>query len=211
MSGSYVMTGSSAQLEIEMGGILAGAEYDELVSTGTVALAGTLDMDVVNAGGGFYLPDVGDVITIITATGGISGTFANSASLWAIAGGFRVDWSITYNTNSVMMEVTSVVSLGVDGDYNGNGVVDAADYSVWRDTLGGIDLAADGNHDGLVNQLDYDFWVAHFGETVGSGAGAVLPPGDSPGANYAVPEPASLLLVAIGMAWAVLGCTGRRA
>ena len=27
-------------------------------------------------------------------------------------------------------------SAGVDGDYNGNGVVDAADYTVWRDSLG---------------------------------------------------------------------------
>ena len=35
-------------------------------------------------------------------------------------------------------------------DYNGNGKIDAADYNVWRDTLGlpGTGLAADGNANG---------------------------------------------------------------
>ena len=45
-------------------------------------------------------------------------------------------------------------------DYNENGVVDAADYGLWRNTRGqtGAGLAADGNNDGTVNQLDYDLW-----------------------------------------------------
>ena len=60
------------------------------------------------------------------------------------------------------------------GDYNFNGIVDAADYTVWRDTLGttGVALPADGNNDGQVNLDDYAFWKAHFGETAGSGSGA---------------------------------------
>src|SRR5262249_5761235 len=48
------------------------------------------------------------------------------------------------------------VILPVPGDYNGNGIVDAADFTVWRDTLGSTtDLRADGDSDGIVNQLDY--------------------------------------------------------
>jgi hypothetical protein len=54
------------------------------------------------------------------------------------------------------------------GDYNSNGVVDAADYTVWRDNLG---RSAGG---GLV-------FTAR---------------GDSPGANYAVPEPSTFALAA---------------
>ena len=59
------------------------------------------------------------------------------------------------------------------GDYNFNGVVDAADYSVWRDTVGSTnDLRADGSGaaagvpDGVVDELDYDFWKANFGNVL---------------------------------------------
>jgi endonuclease/exonuclease/phosphatase family metal-dependent hydrolase len=69
------------------------------------------------------------------------------------------------------------------GDYNLSGVVDAADYIVWRDTLGSnSDLRADGSGpstgvpNGVVDQFDYTFWRANFGAAgvpnSGSGAGA---------------------------------------
>ena len=52
------------------------------------------------------------------------------------------------------------------GDYNANGTVDAADYTMWRDTLGSTtDLRADGNGDGVVNTLDYTLWKDNFGQT----------------------------------------------
>jgi hypothetical protein len=61
------------------------------------------------------------------------------------------------------------------GDFNFNGIVDAADYTVWRDTLGSTtDLRADATGTGGVNQLDYEVWKENFGNTLGStGAGSV--------------------------------------
>src|SRR5262249_54914134 len=57
------------------------------------------------------------------------------------------------------------------GDYNFDGVVDAADYTVWADTKGSTtDLRADGTASGVVDQADYDFWKAHFGMTSGAAA-----------------------------------------
>src|SRR3954447_21701738 len=51
------------------------------------------------------------------------------------------------------------------GDFNGNDVVDAADYVVWRKTLGSTtQLAADANGNGLVDPVDNVFWRLNFGK-----------------------------------------------
>ena len=66
------------------------------------------------------------------------------------------------------------------GDYGGNGKVDAADYTVWRNALGQSGLipfsGADGNGDGEVTAADYGVWKSHFGHTLslpGAGAGVL--------------------------------------
>jgi hypothetical protein len=75
----------------------------------------------------------------------------------------------------------------LDGDFNGNGKVDAADYVVWRNTLG--------------DPANYNLWRANFGKP-SSGAGV----GDG---AAAVPEPGSILL-ACGFAAALVGLGRRR-
>jgi hypothetical protein len=61
------------------------------------------------------------------------------------------------------------------GDYNGNGVVDAADYTTWRDRLGqpgNTLLNRDpANGDGPISRDDYDSWKANFGVVLPIGAG----------------------------------------
>jgi hypothetical protein len=67
------------------------------------------------------------------------------------------------------------------GDYNGNGIVDAADFTVWRDNRGRTvfpGTLADGNGDATIDMLDYDYWVAQFG-TVVPPAASVAEPGAS--------------------------------
>lgn len=66
------------------------------------------------------------------------------------------------------------------GDYNRNGVVDAADYTTWRDNLGAMGLTpltgADGDGNGAVDETDFLVWRSHFGAEfalAGSGSGAV--------------------------------------
>ena len=56
-----------------------------------------------------------------------------------------------------------------NGDYNHSGTVDAADYSVWQDTLGQAVTpfsGADGDGNGIVDDLDYSVWKANFGKTL---------------------------------------------
>ena len=58
------------------------------------------------------------------------------------------------------------------GDYNFNGLVDTADYSVWRDTLVRRPTSVPtANGNGLVDQPDYDRWRADFGKTRPPAAG----------------------------------------
>jgi hypothetical protein len=67
------------------------------------------------------------------------------------------------------------VPANVQGDYNGNAVVDAADYVVWRNTQGSNDPTADGNHDGVVDISDFEIWRANFGMSTGGSSATAVP------------------------------------
>ncbi|MEQ8848027.1 hypothetical protein [Botrimarina sp.] len=65
------------------------------------------------------------------------------------------------------------------GDYNGDGRVDAADYTVWRDTLGSTtDLRANGDDSGAsqgrIDAQDYQTWRSNYG-SAGAPAAASAP------------------------------------
>jgi lysozyme len=109
-------------------------------------------------------------------------------------------WSWTGNVGGInpvdrnafageMVDLAEYV-VGFDqGDYNKNGVVDAADFTLWRNTMGQAVLpgrGADGNLNGVIDAGDYAVWKSKFG-TAGSGAGAV--------AGISVPEPVSVLFL----------------
>jgi hypothetical protein len=78
--------------------------------------------------------------------------------------------------NGEVEDYAVAVSNGLLGDYNQNGRVDAADYTVWRNSLGANGLTAysgaDGSGDGMVDADDYGIWKLHFGETIPQGAGS---------------------------------------
>jgi len=96
-----------------------------------------------------------------------------------------------------------VSSPGLAGDYNNDGAVNAADYTVWRNHLGQtFDLLNEDPNDanpGVVDQDDYTFWKSRFGMTLGSGSLS----------NAAVPEPASLLMMLVGTVAVLLNRRGR--
>jgi len=78
--------------------------------------------------------------------------------------------------------------LPLAGDYNENGAVDAADYTVWRNNLGQSVTIPNDQTPGQVTTEDYAVWKQHFGESSGSGGSA-----ESASAE-GVPEPASISL-----------------
>jgi hypothetical protein len=100
------------------------------------------------------------------------------------AADFQSGKSVT-TSQSGSFTASAAVPGPLAGDYNGNGIVDAADYVLWRK---GGPLQNDATPG--VQPGDYDVWRAHFGQPAGSGAGA--------SANAAVPEPATLWLLLCG-------------
>lgn len=69
--------------------------------------------------------------------------------------------------------------IPIVGDFNGDRIVDADDYNLWRSTFGSqSDLRADGNGDDIVDAADYVIWRK---ATSVGGSGAI--------ASAAVPEP----------------------
>jgi hypothetical protein len=116
---------------------------------------------------------------------------------------FADNWNIALSTMALMAyldgtdrqsalfanqpEVKAVLdTVFIAGDYNGDGVVNGADYNYWRSTYGSVNsLAADGNNDGVVDMADYVVWREHAG-----GAGV--------GSEATVPEPGLATLVIFG-------------
>jgi hypothetical protein len=104
----------------------------------------------------------------------------------------------------IQAPVVYITSPDLPGDYNGDGTVNAADYTVYRNRLsgiGGTTLPNDAGDPGVTID-DYDYWKAHYGETAGSGAS--LASADN------VPEPATLALCLLTIAGAGLSPCYRR-
>ena len=128
-------------------------------------------------------------------------TVANSASL-GIGAAFNVG-----GAHDLVFKYGALP--GVAGDYNGNGVVDAADYTVWRDHLGQSFTMPNDATPGVVGALDYDVWKINFGATVGPTDPSKLVTGFvryvTSGATAAVPEPSAVVLVGVGLATLAVG------
>jgi hypothetical protein len=102
-----------------------------------------------------------------------------------------------------VFDLTFDAATNLPGDFNGNGIVDAADYTVFQDNFGSDYFLngngdEDGDSDGIVDQADYNLWISHFGETA-----------QLFNASAAIPEPNTLRLAFI-FAIAVIARCHRR-
>ena len=169
VKGNFTM-GSESVLEIEIGGTSA-SQFDAIQVDQNVYLDGTLAVTLT----GDYYPDLGQRFSIVQA---------NSVTNYGITlGGPDADkFKLIFGWRELQLESTVTGPAILPGDYNSDGVVDAADYTVWSDQVGTTTLPnRDPSATGPVGQFDYLVWKTNFGAT-GTGNAA------------AVPEPASLLL-----------------
>jgi hypothetical protein len=154
-------------LSFKLSGLTSQVEFGTVEGTHTLTAGGML---AVTLGSGFS-PALGNSFDLIDwcATCNLNGSFSTLA-LPPLASGLKWDSSQLY-TGGVLS-----VGVGIPGDFNQNGVVDAPDYVIWRKYLGTT-----------YTQADYNVWRLHFGQTLGSGSSfATL---------VNVPEPATLVLL----------------
>lgn len=125
----------------------------EIGATGSVAVfdtagvrqAGPTDLDFP---AGLALKPTGE---LLVATGGIGAL--GSVQEWD---GSTVSTLISPGTLGGVIDLTI---LNPVGDYNGSGLTDGADQSVWSDRYGQAGTTpADGNGDGVVDAADYTVW-----------------------------------------------------
>ena len=99
------------------------------------------------------------------------------------------------------------------GDYNRNGSVDAADFVVWKNTLGSeTELAADGSGNQLIDPADYNIWRVNFGRPGAGGSAGLQAALPKAPLSAMVPEPGTAVLAAALslIAATVWGRTNRR-
>jgi hypothetical protein len=187
--GTFGQTGNG-EFAVDLGGLVQSAEYDLLNVIGTARIAGTIEVTLIDD----FVPTVGNTFEVLTATNliGMFDTIETIDQNDVLA----VSMTASYPSNNVVLEVTDVFLIG---DYNDDGAVDAADYTVWRDNVG----AAPGTLPNdilnvVVGPQQYAVWRANFGN--------VMP---SPGAlaGSTVPEPSTVILAGLAFAAA---CCGRR-
>jgi T5SS/PEP-CTERM-associated repeat protein len=168
VEGDYTQSSSGA-LVIFLDLFLPVGENPRLEVTGDVALDGTLQMSLSGMGR-FRGTRSFDVLD----WGSLNGTEFSALQLPTFGGAFTWDASQLYTSG-----VLTLTGPPLEGDFNFDGIVDAADYVVWRK---GLETNYTPEH--------YNIWRAYFGQTAG-GAGA--------SANAAVPETATTVMLIVGI------------
>lgn len=169
--GSLAMQ-SGSNLSIEIG---SAASYDRVAVGGGVMIDSGASIDVAFSPG--FTPTFGQSYSILTAGGTVTGAFGevntNGPAMVArnVSGG-------------VVLELLS----GLAGDFNNDGAVNAADYSLWASNLGSpASMLLNAGEAETVDAALYTVWRDNEGATL-------------PATASAVPEPTAALLVLCGLA-----------
>jgi hypothetical protein len=187
---------ASSTINYQLGtpGSVGRGVNDLTVVNGNLTLAGTLNVTNL-AGFGVGVYELFDYTGSLTDKGLALGSLPTGFT-------FKLDES---TPGKVDLDV--IQSSVLPGDVNHDGIVNGLDINLvashWLNA--GVGIPGDANGDGVVNGLDINSIASHWLATSNGAQGALVL-----GANSAtnVPEPSSLLLIAVGAA--ALACVSRR-
>jgi hypothetical protein len=151
-------------LIMEIGGLQPGSEHDQIVSSGHIVFDGTMQVSLING----FSPTLGQEFNLFDWVSA-SGSF-DTINLPVLGTSLAWDTSKLYVNGAL-----SIASSNLDGDFNFDSSVDAADYVVWAKN---IDVAS--------TPANYHLWRTNFGRTSASG-----------GSDAPVPEPRSWIILAL--------------
>jgi hypothetical protein len=183
VTGNLVQQANSSIL-IELGGTSV-TQYDKLDVDGNMTGAGLVNVQLVNG----FAPAGGNSFDILDFS--TKSTNIDLGTLPTLGAG------LTWDTSA--FDTTGVISvLGgpplADADFNNDGKTDGNDFLIWQRNVGvagRTNATGDTNGDGLANSADLANWRTRFGQP-------------AEGASGAVPEPASLSLIAMALGAAAL-------
>jgi hypothetical protein len=177
VAGTWNNTGVGIQLELDnlAASTVPGVQFDQLNVTSAFTHGGTVAIDVSQLVG----PAAATPLKVI---GWGSQIGASASTIVSFLGGA----ALPYAFQADGLYVTAQAAAALAGDYNNNGKVDAADYTVWRDKFGAATISNRGvGIMGPVGSADYNYWKSHFGEGTGSGSAT----------GIATPEPRAIALL----------------
>ena len=181
-SGTGAVTITGGALVQVGGGLTIDGDFDQndsinLSTGGTLALAGVLDSDL------------DEFLGENNAPGSLRYWDARSAA-WRpmIMAARDRDYTLQYFSSGDFAGYTLLTvgeSPETPGDYNGDGEVDAADYSVWRDRLGEDSaLPNETATPGRVTPEDYQVWRVNYASSYADDAlDSVVSPAPAPGSS----------------------------
>lgn len=170
-AGTYSATPAS-------GGIFAGLG---MISFSNGATFSSLDGQVYNVDYPDVMTPLAGAEVALNYSGG-----AGAAAIQAVGSGGRGSLvmlgfpfeTITSAANRAavidrVFDFFGLATPALNADFNGDGAVDAADYTIWRDSLGQTVTPGelgDANFDGQVDDADYTVWRDQFGTSPGAAA-----------------------------------------
>jgi len=177
--------------EVELGGTALN-EFDRMTLDGIAQLAGTLDLSLLVP----YVPSLGETLNILSAGGGVSGTFDTVLQPAGMPAG--LEFAVNYLAAGTIAQLEVVSSVMFTADFDMDGDVDGDDLTQWEGDFG-MNGMSDADGDGDSDGGDFLEWQRQFGSGV--------PP--SLASSQGVPEPGSLCMLLLGVA-AMFGSTPRR-
>ena len=212
-SGTLGGTGSiSGLVTVASGAHIAPGESIESLGVGSMVLnsGSILDFELGAPGSPGVTSDLinvldnngltvnGGIVNLTNAGGLASGTYMLVDYSGNLSGGVGLmtlgtqpagfSYSLVNNPGNSSIDL-HVNALGLPGDFNSDGKVDAGDYVTWKKNEGTNNaLANDGGLGTPIGAAHYNLWRANFGNPTGAGSGGLGDAGN-------VPEPATIVLL----------------